>query len=78
MASPSVAGVELASAAVRIVVGHRESGRFRVTGTVPGGGEFEMVFEVVAAVRTGRTARLELLPEGQVDEAIHRLAKALE
>ena len=32
MASPSVAGVELASAAVRVVVGHRESGRFRVTG----------------------------------------------
>jgi len=32
VASPSVAGVELASAAVRVVVGHRESGRFRVTG----------------------------------------------
>ena len=32
MASPGVAGVELASAAVRVVVGHRESGRFRVTG----------------------------------------------
>jgi cell division ATPase FtsA len=27
-----VAGVELASAAVRVVVGHRESGRFKVTG----------------------------------------------
>lgn len=32
MASPSVAGVELASAAVRVVVGHKESGRFKVTG----------------------------------------------
>ncbi|HEV2249230.1 MAG TPA: hypothetical protein VGT60_01850 [Candidatus Limnocylindria bacterium] len=32
MASPDVAGVELASAAVRVVVGHKESGRFRVTG----------------------------------------------
>ncbi|MDQ6859442.1 MAG: hypothetical protein M3Z65_10645 [Chloroflexota bacterium] len=32
MASPGVAGVELASAAVRVVVGHSESGRFRVTG----------------------------------------------
>ena len=32
MASPGVAGVELASAAVRVVVGHREQGRFRVTG----------------------------------------------
>src|SRR5256885_11285094 len=30
--SPGVAGVELASAAVRVVVGHRESGRFKVTG----------------------------------------------
>ena len=32
VASPGVAGVELASTAVRVVVGHRESGRFRVTG----------------------------------------------
>ena len=32
MASPGVAGVELASAAVRVVVGHREQARFRVTG----------------------------------------------
>lgn len=32
VASPGVAGVELASAVVRVVVGHRESGRFRVTG----------------------------------------------
>ncbi|HEV2010240.1 MAG TPA: hypothetical protein VGS17_04355 [Candidatus Limnocylindria bacterium] len=32
MASPGVAGVELASAAVRVIVGHREQGRFRVTG----------------------------------------------
>jgi len=32
VASPGVAGVELASAAVRVVVGHRESGRFKVTG----------------------------------------------
>src|SRR5260370_32916877 len=32
VASPGVAGVELASAAVRVVVGRRESGRFRVTG----------------------------------------------
>ncbi|MHB8631146.1 MAG: hypothetical protein ACYC9W_04375 [Candidatus Limnocylindria bacterium] len=32
MASPGVAGVELASAAVRVVVGHRDHGRFRVTG----------------------------------------------
>ena len=30
--SPSVAGVELASAAVRVVVGYRDQGRFRVTG----------------------------------------------
>lgn len=32
MASSGVAGVELASAGVRVVVGHRESGRFKVTG----------------------------------------------
>ena len=32
VASLGVAGVELASAAVRVVVGHREQGRFRVTG----------------------------------------------
>lgn len=32
MASPGVAGVELASAAVRVIVGHREQGRFRVSG----------------------------------------------
>src|SRR5260221_10745727 len=32
VASPIVAGVELASAAVRVVVGRRETGRFRVTG----------------------------------------------
>jgi cell division ATPase FtsA len=32
VASLGVAGVELASAAVRVVVGHRESGRFKVTG----------------------------------------------
>lgn len=32
VASPGVAGVELASAAVRVVVGYREQGRFRVTG----------------------------------------------
>ena len=32
MASPSVAGVELASTAVRVVIGHKESGRFKVTG----------------------------------------------
>src|SRR5690242_15662265 len=32
VASPSVAGVELASAAVRVVIGHKESGRFKVTG----------------------------------------------
>jgi hypothetical protein len=30
--SAGVAGVELASAAVRVVVGHREAGRFKVTG----------------------------------------------
>ena len=32
MASPGVAGVELASTSVRVVVGHREEARFRVTG----------------------------------------------
>jgi len=32
VASSDVAGVELASATVRVVVGHRESGRFKVTG----------------------------------------------
>src|SRR5207247_9959477 len=32
VASPGVAGFELASAAVRVVVGRAESGRFRVTG----------------------------------------------
>jgi cell division ATPase FtsA len=32
VASPGAAGVELASTAVRVVVGHREQGRFRVTG----------------------------------------------
>ena len=32
VASPGVAGVELASTSVRVVVGHREEARFRVTG----------------------------------------------
>jgi len=32
VASPGVAGVELAATLVRVVVGHREQGRFRVTG----------------------------------------------
>jgi hypothetical protein len=47
-----------------------------VTGTVPGGGEFEMLFEGTGVVRDGKFIRLELLPEGRVSDAVSRLADA--
>jgi ketosteroid isomerase-like protein len=49
--------------------------RFRVGGTVPGGGTFEMQFETVSLVRDGKLVRLDLLPEGQVEEAVRRLTQ---
>ena len=52
--------------------------RFRVNGTVPGGGEFELVFEGATVVQNGRISRLELLPEGQVLDAVERLEHSAE
>jgi ketosteroid isomerase-like protein len=42
------------------------AGRFRVTGTVPDGGDFEIPFECVSTVRDGRLTRLELLSPAQL------------
>ena len=50
--------------------------RFRTSGTVPDGGDFEMLFEIASVVRDGRVVRLELLPEGRTDEALRRLSAA--
>ena len=64
MASPGVAGVELASTSVRVVVGHREQARFRVTGvghaplaaTAINGGYVADRRAVVAAIVTALAA----------------------
>lgn len=48
--------------------------RLRLTGTIPGGGPFEMLFETTNIVRGAKLVRLDLLPEGQVDEALRRLS----
>jgi ketosteroid isomerase-like protein len=52
----------LACVDVYEVTAHGSAGRFGVTGTGPGGGEFELPFECVSTVRDGRLVRLELLP----------------
>jgi ketosteroid isomerase-like protein len=46
---------------------------YEVTGTVPGGGEFTIVFETTAVVERGRLVELHMLPEGQLAEATRRL-----
>jgi hypothetical protein len=61
---------------VHAITPHGSVGRFRVSGTVPGGGEFEILFEITGVVRNGKLTRLELLPEGHVDDAIFRLGQA--
>jgi ketosteroid isomerase-like protein len=50
--------------------------RFRTSGTVPDGGDFEMLFEATSLVRDGRVVRLELLPEDRTEEALRRLSPA--
>ena len=55
---------------------HGSVERFRVTGTVPGGGEFELLFETMSVAVGDQLVRLELLPEGKVAEARRRLAAA--
>jgi hypothetical protein len=62
--------------AVHTIAPHGSVGRVRVSGTVPGGGEFENLCESMAIARDGKLTRLELLPEGQVDEAIRRWSEA--
>jgi hypothetical protein len=59
----------LACVEVYEVSSHGSAGRLRVTGTGPGGGEFEIPFECVSTVRDGRLVRLELLPQGSPDRA---------
>ena len=66
MASPGVAGVELASAAVRVVVGRRESGRFRVTGVGH-----------AALPATAREHGLAILRPHADEEAVRALATAI-
>jgi class 3 adenylate cyclase/ketosteroid isomerase-like protein len=66
--------VTLACVAVQAIEAHGMVARFRVTGTVPGGGLFENQFEITGVVRDGKLARLDLLPEGEIDEALRRLA----
>jgi ketosteroid isomerase-like protein len=64
---------ELSAETVYSVSAAGIAGRFRVTGTVPGGGEFSMFFEVAGNVRDGVFGCIALLPEGQVEEAMQRL-----
>jgi hypothetical protein len=52
---------------------HGTAGRARVAGTDANGGSFELLFEQIVILRAGKVARLELLPLGQVDEALRRL-----
>jgi hypothetical protein len=47
---------------------------FRVTGTVPGGGDFELPFCGACFVADDRIERLELLGPGAVEEGIRRLS----
>src|SRR5206468_5567634 len=65
--------VALTCVAVHTITADGAVVRLRVAGTVPGGGLFEMMFEATVAVRAGKLVRLELLPEGQVEEALRRL-----
>ncbi|MHB8463264.1 MAG: nuclear transport factor 2 family protein, partial [Acidimicrobiales bacterium] len=67
----------LMCAAVHTIAADGFVGRFRITGTVPGGGAFEMLFETVGVVSHGKLVRLELLPEGHVEAALRRLSEAL-
>jgi ketosteroid isomerase-like protein len=64
---------ELSAETVYSVSAAGIAGRFRVTGTVPGGGEFSMFFEVAGNVRDGVFGCIALLPEGQGEEAMQRL-----
>ena len=50
--------------------------RMRTSGTVPDGGDFEMLFECMSCVRDGKVVRLELLPDGDTQEALRRLSAA--
>jgi hypothetical protein len=62
----------LACVEVYEVAPHGSVGRLQVTGTVPEGGPFELAFECVNIVHGEKLARLELLPPGQVEEALRR------
>ena len=87
MASPGVAGVELASTSVRVVVGHREQARFRVTGVghsllaagaVSGGyvadrraAVVAIVAAMAAAERAGRAERVVVAIDGDDIRTYH-------
>lgn len=87
MASPGVAGVELASTSVRVVVGHREQARFRVTGVghaplgagAVSGGYVSDRRAVVAAIvaafagaeRAGRAERVVVAIDGDDIRTFH-------
>jgi hypothetical protein len=60
-------------AAVHLISPRGVAVRLEVTGTVPGGGEFEMDFEATMAVAHGRIVGLDLLPDGDVAGATGRL-----
>jgi ketosteroid isomerase-like protein len=61
------------SVVVHRVAVYGSAQRIRITGTVPEGGPFELLFEAVTILRGGRLARFDLLVLGQVDEALRRL-----
>ena len=87
VASPGVAGVELASTSVRVVVGHRDQGRFRVTGVghgalgagaVSGGYVADrraagaaLVGACAAAERAGRAERVVVAIDGDDIRTYH-------
>src|SRR6266542_4020992 len=52
-------------------------GHYRSVGTMPEGGEFELAFELFAVHREGRIARLEMFPDGEVDEALSRFRECV-
>jgi hypothetical protein len=60
-------------AAVHVISPSGVAVRFEVTGTVPGGGEFEMDFEAAMTVERALIVGLYLLPDGDVAGAIRRL-----
>ena len=66
--------VFLAPTAVHSITPQGAVCTFQITGTVPGGGEFAMFFETTAAVQGAKIVRLEMLPEGRVEEAMRRLS----